>query len=130
MRQFQSYHENADTWSGMAQMDRRMGGGGPPARDERRWPTKSHWQRVGVRRETATSSVQHTWEWDGESWVQANRRSGKPRARTRMTYDVVRQRVVLFGGALAPRGTATHWEWNGRAGCSEPEAPTRSIGNG
>jgi hypothetical protein len=40
-----------------------------------------------------------TWEWDGSNWLQLSPASSPaPRERTAMAYDLLRQRVVLFGG--------------------------------
>ncbi len=46
-----------------------------------------------------------TWEWNGVSWSLRSTAGPAPMAGAAMTYDSVRQRVLLVGG-----GT---WEWNG-----------------
>jgi hypothetical protein len=56
-----------------------------------------------------------TWEWNGTEWSQVADTGPSPRALHAMTYDTVRQRVVLFGGdlwtgAASPLDT---WEWDG-----------------
>lgn len=57
------------------------------------------------------------WEWDGVSWV-ANPATSSPSARrgSRMSYDTIRDRTILFGGyrPLAPISGET-WNWNGMA---------------
>jgi hypothetical protein len=55
-----------------------------------------------------------TWEWDGDSWLQrfpANAPS--PRGWCKLTYDMSRSRVVLFGGADASNTFQDTWEWDG-----------------
>lgn len=51
-----------------------------------------------------------TWVWDGSNWTAVDL-SVKPAPRDghAMTYDPVRQRVVLFGG----RARNDTWEWDG-----------------
>ena len=48
--------------------------------------------------------VGDTWEWDAENWKQHSAFGPPPRRNTAMAYDIFRERVVLFGGALL--GTA------------------------
>jgi hypothetical protein len=58
-----------------------------------------------------------TWEWDGDTWVQATPATG-PSARSNpaMVFDSARERIVLFGGG---RWGSPHqyfgdtWEWDG-----------------
>jgi hypothetical protein len=47
-----------------------------------------------------------TWEWDGEYWLQVSQFGPPPLAAHSMTYDVARERIVLYGNP----GT---WEWDG-----------------
>jgi hypothetical protein len=59
-----------------------------------------------------------TWLWDGTTWTDATPPAAPPaRFRASMTYDPVRQVVVLFGGC-ATAGCATRlndtWTWDGR----------------
>jgi hypothetical protein len=56
-----------------------------------------------------------TWEWNGTEWTQVADVGPVPRGGCAMTYDTVRQRVVLFGGSNAG-GTIRFgdtWEWDG-----------------
>jgi hypothetical protein len=59
---------------------------------------------------------QNTFEWDGCKWSDKTLDSGNPPARyySKMCYDVLRNRTVLFGGF---DGDVTNfqdtWEWNG-----------------
>ncbi len=66
----------------------------------------------------ATTPLGDFWEWDGTTWTQIPFAIG-PSARTgaSMTTDLVRGRVVMFGGGSpnlydAPAADA-HWEWDG-----------------
>jgi hypothetical protein len=57
-----------------------------------------------------------TWEWDGATWAQRTPvHMPSPRRLAAMTYDAVRQRIVLFGGHYDPTSTflAETWEWDG-----------------
>ena len=58
-----------------------------------------------------------TWEWDGREWTQVADMGPAPRMSCAMTYDTLRQRVVLFGGHnyLPPQDTYFDdtWEWDG-----------------
>jgi hypothetical protein len=65
----------------------------------------------------ATGLVTHgdTWEWDGSTWTQRSP-ANRPPARTAhaMVFDLVRQRVVMFGGIDAANGgLGDTWEWDG-----------------
>ncbi|HEX7837549.1 MAG TPA: kelch repeat-containing protein [Kofleriaceae bacterium] len=58
-----------------------------------------------------------TWEWDGAQW-EMKVETAAPQARfwPAMTYDIVRQRVVLFGGSSNGPDIAdssTTWTWDG-----------------
>lgn len=63
-----------------------------------------------------------TWIWDGTRWRRYDRAGPGPRNWHRMTYDPVRERVILFGGlthALGldrlPPPDNTLWAWTGDA---------------
>ncbi len=67
---------------------------------------------------TEAISLGDTWEWDGTSWSPAAVGQLGPQARfgPGLVYDVVRGRVVLFGGASGRSETEFHgdtWEWDG-----------------
>lgn len=53
-----------------------------------------------------TVGVSDTWQWDGESWIQAE--DTGPRLPVQTAYDAARQRVVATGRS----GT---WEWDGNS---------------
>jgi len=64
----------------------------------------------------ATLVGAETWEWDGLTWTQRTpAHMPSPRRLAAMTYDALRQRVVLFGGHHDPSSTflADTWEWDG-----------------
>ncbi len=57
-----------------------------------------------------------TWTWDGETWEEVTPPSGSPEAREShaLTYDDLRERVVLFGGSDEPLNLLNDtWEWDG-----------------
>lgn len=86
---------------------------------------------------TWQGGVAHTATWNGTSWNVASQASG-PAARTRhdLTYDPVRQRVVLYGGrdeATSPPTYFDHpWEWDGSSWQQRvlPNAPTPRARHG
>jgi hypothetical protein len=55
-----------------------------------------------------------TWEWDGATWIERIVPGPGARAGHAMTYDPVRERVVVHGGSH-PFGQALMdlWEWDG-----------------
>jgi hypothetical protein len=58
-----------------------------------------------------------TWEWDGTDWTQATpAASPTGRAHYGLAYDLLRQRVVMYGGTTNPGLLITSnetWEYNG-----------------
>jgi hypothetical protein len=58
-----------------------------------------------------------TGEWDGSTWMQVVATASPPaRDSTTLVYDVLRQRVVMFGGAVngsIPINYDDLWEWDG-----------------
>ncbi len=73
-----------------------------------------------------------TWTWDGATWELAASTGPPARTRHAMTYDPVRERVLLFGGAdglgLPPgtQGENDLWEWDGQAWTHVP-VPFESL---
>jgi cysteine-rich repeat protein len=59
-----------------------------------------------------------TWEWNGTEWMERHPPDPRPRARNGavMTYDTVRQRVLMFGGNDDMNQALNDlWEWDGQA---------------
>ena len=57
-----------------------------------------------------------TWEWDGQTWTEhTSTPFPQGRENSAMTYDPVRERVVMFGGwnESAYAYLSDTWEWNG-----------------
>jgi hypothetical protein len=85
------------------------------------WP----WQMLG-----------DTWEWDGTSWQQHTPATSPPaRNQAGMTYDPVRERVVLFGGYFNNGSTILNyndtWEWDGTTWIQlTPSTTTPSVRRG
>jgi hypothetical protein len=67
--------------------------------------------------DAATGALQGaTWEWDGTSWLRRTpATSPSPRRSAPLAYDLVRGRVVLFGGYVGgnPGVSGETWEWDG-----------------
>lgn len=90
--------------------------------------------------EGAAGFLDDVWEWDGTTWQQVPRqvRNGftwgpAPRARHAMTYDVLAERVVIYGGDVASGCESDIWSWDGVVwtkcyleGASSPTARSRS----
>jgi hypothetical protein len=74
-------------------------------------------------------ALSDTWEWDGANWTQLTPPTSPPaRTDARMAYDVVRQRVVLFGGYGIVNWSAVYrsdtWEWDGTTWTQVPTVVT------
>ena len=60
--------------------------------------------------------VGETWEWNGTEWTPIADIGPQPRWGCTMTYDAIRQRVVLYGGdgsLHGGEGLGDTWEWDG-----------------
>jgi hypothetical protein len=54
-----------------------------------------------------------TWAWDGSNWIQHTPATSPPaRSGHALSYDILRRRVVLFGGEGPDQRDAV-WEWDG-----------------
>ncbi len=76
-----------------------------------------------------------TWEWNGSSWVLRTQAGSWPVPRTgaAMTFDSVRNRVILFGGYSPSTGGVPlddTWEWNGSVWQARTGSPRPSAGGG
>jgi hypothetical protein len=71
--------------------------------------------------------MKDTWEWDGANWMNVTPANGNPPARLghAMTYDSVRQRIVMFGGLDGGTHLNDIWEWNGTAWAEITPTTTR-----
>ena len=76
---------------------------------------------------SGAARVAQTWEWDGAQW---QRKPDGPPARTQpaMTYDLLRGKVLLFGGLDAATGAPLDdtWAWDGLA-WQQQDAPVPSL---
>ena len=86
----------------------------------------------------AAPNLSDTWTWNGSNWTQMSP-SANPGARDgfAMTYDSVRNVVVLFGGEKCANKSCTSftnlndtWEWNGSnwTQMSTSAAPAARLG--
>ena len=66
------------------------------------------WGDIGSER------IDDTWEWNGINWTQMIP-ANKPQTRYAhtMTYDSVRDKIVLFGGVASIGYNDETWEWDG-----------------
>jgi hypothetical protein len=75
-----------------------------------------------------------TWLWDGVTWTDANPTPSPPaRFGSSMTYDPVRQVIVLFGGCATAGCTMRlndTWTWNGRTWQQQFPAQSPPARNG
>ncbi|MFO1077249.1 MAG: hypothetical protein U1E73_05930 [Planctomycetota bacterium] len=69
--------------------------------------------------DTAGAGLGATYAFDGAAWRLVTPNGPSPRGNSGITYDTLRNRVVLVGGnpsAIAPQPWLTdHWEWDGAA---------------
>jgi hypothetical protein len=107
------FDERRRTWEWNGSVWSMVSGAGPSARTHARLAYDSARQRTvlfGGDDRATLESLNDTWEWDGATWVERNpAQSPSSRSRHDLTYDSVRNRIVLFGGT-GPRDT---WEWDG-----------------
>ena len=59
--------------------------------------------------------VATTWRFSSTGWAQVPGAMPGLRSGHAMTYDIARQRVVMFGGFAGGTDFADTWEWNGQA---------------
>jgi hypothetical protein len=112
------------TWDGVAWTERTSAGTNPPARAGFGMafdPSRGRLVLFGGcdRFDTnllCASFLDDTWEFDGDSWVEASPGGGRPAARYAhtMAFDSVRGRVVLFGGSPETGFLDDTWEWDGK----------------
>lgn len=71
------------------------------------------------------------WEWDGTQWFRATPTPAPPALTfTRIAYDTLRARTVLFGGGRQPNPLVRDtWEWNGTTWTQILTANTPSARN-
>lgn len=63
---------------------------------------------------SAAGVLSDTWEWDGQAWTQQQDTGPSARSHHAMAFDLVHNRVVLFGGNpgdLVSLGDT--WSWDG-----------------
>lgn len=66
----------------------------------------------------APLSLGDTWEWNGTDWIERSPTGPlpPPRGGAAMTFDSVRERVLMFGGYDNTRGELEDfWEWDGQS---------------
>jgi hypothetical protein len=109
-----------DTWEWDGEMWTQVADTGPTQRTYHAVTFDSVRQRVllfgGYGNPTVTGPLylNDTWEWDGEVWTQVADTGPSPRTAHAITFDSVRQRVVLFGGWGGGADVLNDtWEWDG-----------------
>jgi glyoxylase-like metal-dependent hydrolase (beta-lactamase superfamily II) len=123
-----------ETWEWDGRAWSRAGTSGPPPRDHHAMTYDARRQRVVIfgggrqlpngdfPRDTTGAWLRDLWAWDGMAWTQLAEngppsRGGQPG----LTYDPVRDRLILFGGGNLS-GT---WEWDGRRWTQVSDPPQR-----
>jgi hypothetical protein len=61
--------------------------------------------------QSAAGVLNDTWEWDGQGWNQQADTGPSPRSHHALAFDLVHNRVVLFGGDPGDLGDT--WAWDG-----------------
>jgi cysteine-rich repeat protein len=113
----------SDTWEWDGVQWTRRSTTGPPDRFEQAMAYDGASRRVLVFGGQSSAPVViygDTWAWDGTTWSEVTpappASSPSPRELAAMTYDSVRQRVVLFGGIDGNNVVLNDtWEWDGAA---------------
>lgn len=56
------------------------------------------------------------WKWDGKKWAEIKINGASPGKRSlhAMVYDIVRERIVLYGGNCEGKVVNDTWEWDGK----------------
>ena len=108
------------TWDGTSWRDVTPDEGAPAARQGLALAYDAARERVVLFGgfEEPVNYFRDTWVWDGEAWDEVTPPSDSPTAREShaLTYDAVRDRVVLFGGSDTPLSLVNDtWEWDGEA---------------
>lgn len=76
----------------------------------------------GFDRDMSIQRSNETWLWNGQGWS-LGPTGPSARARPAMTYDSIRQRVILHGGDI---GADETWEWDGAVWTRRANGPGRS----
>lgn len=90
----------------------------PAARDDHAMAYDAAHNRVVLfgGRNAAGAALGDTWLWNGSTWTDVTATANGPSARfgAVMTYDAVRQTIVLFGGDTGAQKTNEIFEWDGQ----------------
>jgi cysteine-rich repeat protein len=69
------------------------------------------------------TALTDTWEWDGANWTERDSNGPPGMFDAMMTYDPIRQRVVMIG--ISPTLAFSMWAWDHSAGTWSEIVPTR-----
>lgn len=111
----------ADTWVWDGLVWQQVATEGPPPRARHRMAfDKAHGEVVllggsGVKtsEDPGFNVLADTWVWDGESWMQREAEGPGKKLMHAMTYDEMRQRVILYGGGDGESSQPDLWAWDG-----------------
>ena len=77
---------------------------------------------------SCASQLNDTWTWDGVNWHQESpATSPSPRMGAAMSYDPIRGKVILFGGATSTSYYNDTWSWDGVNWTQLPAAPAALV---
>jgi hypothetical protein len=63
--------------------------------------------------QSAGTTFDETWEWDGQMWTKFTGTSPGGREGALMAYDSAREKTILFGGAMDMQVLGDTWLWDG-----------------
>ncbi|MBI5544312.1 MAG: hypothetical protein HY901_10510 [Deltaproteobacteria bacterium] len=99
----------------------------PPARMRHSMafdPVRSRLVLFGGYSSASWALLDDTWEWDGIAWHRVIPVVSPPaRTRAAMTFDPLRQRLILFGGSDSSHLLNDLWTWDGATWSEVPSSP-------
>lgn len=79
--------------------------------------------------DSLTTFLQDTWIWTGTTWTQrVTTNTPPPRGYQEMTFDPIRNELVMFAGADSGRDFRDTWIWNGETSTWLERFPGGAIG--
>lgn len=124
----------SDTWEWDGDRWVQTKGSGPPPRAEAGMAFDTRRGRVVLfggynRTGGEIRRLGDTWEWDGANWLQLKIAGPAPRNGAAQVYDILREKIVLFGGRTQEGVSGETWEWDGKEWIENHSASTQGRFN-